>query len=240
MHARLAAPAAALALVIAAGLLGGCAGASTPGAPSDAPGAPSPGPSAGASDATTVPVVVGGVAPTQAPSTASTKPLPTATATDAAQALLARHGLAGKGVEEVIAALEASADKRPLALKAVVKPAVLELSDGAGAGQLPLPPDKFYLAVAPFRTGNPECTYHNLSADLAELRGQKVHVVINDANNSPLVDADVTLGANGFAGFWLPRDRHGLITITQGELAGQTDYSTRSTGATCRTQIRLK
>lgn len=158
----------------------------------------------------------------------------------AAQALLARHGLGGKTAVQVVDALEASDAPRPLPLKVVVRPTRIELSDGAQTAKMALPGDSFYLAIAPFKQGNPECTYHNVSADLGELRGTKVHVVINNAANTPLVDADVTTHANGYAGFWLPRDQAGFITVTMDGLTGQTDYGTHPDSDTCQSQIHLK
>jgi len=165
-----------------------------------------------------VTIAIGTAAATGTPTPTAAPAPPTAAEVAAAEALLARHSLAGKTVEEVIGALAASAEKRPLALKAVVKPWVLELSDGTAQGSLPMPADRFYLAVAPFRNGNAACSFHDLSA----------------------VDADVTTGPNGFVGLWLPRDRQGLITGTVEGAAGQVGYSTRGTSPTCRSQLHLR
>lgn len=228
-RARIAAPAAALAMLTA------CT--------ATVQQAPAPSVSGGGSQAApaaSVSIEVG--TPSARPSGSATPtPAPPSDADRAAaEALLARHGLGGKSAEEAIAHLEASTDQRPLPLQAVVKPWVLELSDGQTKGALPLPADRFYLAVAPFKDGNPACTFHNLSADRGELPNFAFHVVIADANNVPLVDADVTTGANGFVGFWLPRDRRGLITGTIEGAAGQVDYGTRATSGTCRTQLHLR
>jgi len=228
---RLAASAATLALVAA------CSPA-TPTQPAPGPSASGGAPTAPAASVT---IVIGTPSARTGTPTASAAPTrPTDAETAAAQAVLARHGLGGKTVEEVIAALEASGDQRPLPLQAIVKPWVLELSDAQGAGSLPLPADRFYLALAPVKNSNPECTAHNLSADQGDRPNMAFHVVIADANNTPLVDADVTTGPNGFVGFWLPRDRKGLITGTVEGAAGQIAYSTGDRSATCRNQLYLQ
>ena len=218
-------------MVVASVVLAGCS-ASGPGTP----GPSSAGPSSATSSPSLGTPTVAPSSPKSATPTGWTTPAMDDAATDA---LLAKHGLTGKSVEDVIAALESSTDKRPLALTAVVKQTVLELSDGTASGAMVLPADRFYLAVAPAKAGNKACTQHNLSVDQGELRNFAVHVVINDANNSPLVDADATTNANGFVGFWLPRDRKGLITMTAGSLSGQTSYATGPGSPTCRTGLTL-
>ena len=233
MKRRLAATAAAC--LAAGSLFAGCSATAPAGrepAASGAPGAPAP--AASVTIAIGTPSATGTPTPTAAPTT------PSAAEVAAAEALLARHSLAGKTVEEVIGALAASAEKRPLALKAVVKPWVLELSDGTAQGSLPMPADRFYLAVAPFRNGNAACSFHDLSADQGELRGFAFHVVVADANNTPLVDADVTTGPNGFVGPWPPRHPPGPLPRPLQGAAGQVGYSTRGTSPTCRSQLHLR
>ncbi len=238
MKRRLAATAAAC--LAAGSLFAGCS-ATAPAGPSAPGGSGAPGASGGpATPGASVTIAIGTAAATGTTTPTAAPAPPTAAEVAAAEALLARHSLAGKTVEEVIGALAASAEKRPLALKAVVKPWVLELSDGTAQGSLPMPADRFYLAVAPFRNGNAACSFHDLSADQGELRGFAFHVVVADANNTPLVDADVTTGPNGFVGLWLPRDRQGLITGTVEGAAGQVGYSTRGTSPTCRSQLHLR
>lgn len=236
MKRRLAATAAAC--LAAGSLFAGCSAPAPAGrepAASGAPGASgAPAPAASVTIAIGTPSATGTPTPTAAPTT------PSAAEVAAAEALLAQHGLAGQSVEKVVEALAASTEQRPLTLQAVVKPWVLELSDGTTKGALPLPADRFYLAVAPFRSGNATCSFHNLSTDRGELPNFAFHVVVADANNTPLVDADVTTGPNGFVGLWLPRDRQGLITGTVEGAAGQVGYSTRGTSPTCRSQLHLR
>ncbi len=214
--------------------------ACSPGSPAPAP-APSASGGASGKPAASVPIVIGTPSAKAGTPTASAAPTrPSAAETAAAEAVLARHGLRGKTVEEVVAHLEASVDARPLPLQAVVKPWVLEVSDGEGRGALPLPDDRFYLALALVKNTNPACTFHNLATDQGDRPHTPFHVVIADANNTPLVDADVTTGPNGFVGFWLPRDRKGLITGTVDGAAGQIAYTTGGASPTCRNQLALQ
>nr|NLI51073.1 hypothetical protein [Propionibacterium sp.] len=229
--------AAAVACLATGSLLAGCSAPADPGPSASAASGVS---AASGAPAASVTIAIGTPRASGTPTPTTAPPPPTAAEVAAAEALLARHGLAGRSVEEVVGALAASTEKRPLTLQAVVKPWVLELSDGTTKGALPLPADRFYLAVAPYRNGNPPCSFHNLSADQGELPNFAFHVVVADANNTPLVDADVTTGPNGFVGFWLPRDRQGLITGTVEGAAGQVGYSTRGTSPTCRFQLPLR
>ncbi|QGF23175.1 CueP family metal-binding protein [Raineyella fluvialis] len=209
-------PLAGLALTIAALTLTGCAAtASSTGGP------------------------VAGSSPSTTPNaTASTSAAP---ATDEASvsAVLTSAGLQGRSTAEVVAALEASTEDRTKGPAGSVRYDQLVLTSADHKVAMPIPAGQFYLSIAPYVTKTHDCYYHNLATCQGELAGKQVHVTIADAAGTSLVDRDVTLGANGFAGFWLPRDSRATLTVTY---EGRTVTQAISTGKgdpTCLTTLKL-
>lgn len=65
----------------------------------------------------------------------------------------------------------------------------------------------------------------------------RVHVaVVTDAGET-LVDEGVMTYANGFVGFWLPRDLTGTVTVSAGTATSPFDFG--ADGPTCLTTLRL-
>jgi len=159
----------------------------------------------------------------------------------AAGALLARHGLTGMDGREVVDHLEAlDAADRPDDLVASVRVDGLLLGDGSAEATLPLPDDVFYLSVAPFVDETHECFFHSLTTCQGELAGEEVSVSLVDAGSGDvLVDEDVVLGSNGFAGFWLPRGVEARLTVERDGRTGTTTVSTTPDDPTCLTTLRL-
>jgi hypothetical protein len=169
---------------------------------------------------------------------ASTAPSP---AKDASTALLARFGLGGYDAVEVIDHLDrlGGAD-RPADLTASVRPSELQLSAGDDKATLPIPEDRFYLSVAPYVDSTHECFYHSLTTCKGELGGKEVHVRIEDTTHGTvLVDRDTTTFANGFVGFWLPRDIEGTVRIGYDGRSAETTISTDRSAPTCLTTLKL-
>lgn len=173
---------------------------------------------------------------TPAPSASNAQP-----SASAGGSVLERMGIAQADAVTIIDSLDASPDKRPLAdLKASVKADRLVLTDQAGERSLPLPADKFYLSIAPYVERTHECFAHSLSGCQGEQAGKKVHFTITDEAGTTLVDREVTTWANGFAGFWLPRDTKGTITATVDGKSGTVDFATNSDSPTCLTTLQMK
>ncbi|MEV6303911.1 CueP family metal-binding protein [Actinoplanes sp. NPDC051861] len=130
--------------------------------------------------------------------------------------------------------------QRPADLKASVRAGELLISDGGQEHSLPIPADRFYLSVAPYLRQTHDCFYHAPTGCRGELAGKQAHVkIVNDADGTVLVDESRTTFANGFVGFWLPRDITGILQITSDGKAAETKISTGEDAATCLTTLRL-
>lgn len=159
---------------------------------------------------------------------------------DAAE-LLAPLDLEGFDTRAVIDALEElPVDQRPGDLMASVRPDALLLKDAAGReASLPMPADVFYASIAPFVTQSHDCFFHSLTTCRGELASTAVAVTIVDADGAVIVDETVTTNDNGFAGFWLPRDLDGTITITADGRAATAPLTTTADDPTCITTLQL-
>ena len=172
---------------------------------------------------------------------ASSTPASAAPATSAAavEGVLATAGLQGKDTTEVIAALEASTEDRTAGPKGSVRYDSLVLSTPDQQVAMPVPAGKFYLSVAPYVNRTHDCYYHNLATCQGELAGKTIHVTITGADGATLVDEDTTLHANGFTGFWLPRDTKGTLTVTYDGKQATTPIGTGQDDPTCLTTLKL-
>jgi hypothetical protein len=155
--------------------------------------------------------------------------------------LLSKYGLDRKSTVEVIDYLDRlGGDKRPADLMASVRPNELVVSSGEEKVNLGLPQDKFYLSIAPYVSRTHDCFYHSLTTCKGELAGQEVQVqIVDQTNNKVLVDEVRTTFANGFVGFWLPRDIEGSLRVSYDGKVGQTKISTGHDAPTCLTTLRL-
>ena len=167
-----------------------------------------------------------------------------AAATDqdsASSELLERHDLAGLSGTEVVDTLDRlPLDERPGDLMASVKPDQLVLTSGDEELTLPIPDEEFYLSVAPYVDQTHDCFHHSLTTCKGELGGEEVKVTItDDTHGAVLVDDTVTTFDNGFAGFWLPRDIEGTLTVEYDDLRATTAFATGAEDPTCLTTVRL-
>lgn len=169
---------------------------------------------------------------------ASSAATPSLVEVDAAT-LLAAQGLAGKSGKEVVEALDQLDAERPLPLTASVRYDEVLLSDGAAQAVLPLDGADFYLSLAPYETTTHECYFHNLGTCQGELAGADVHVTITTDAGEVLVDEDATTYANGFVGFWVPKDVAGTIVVTKDGKRAESRFSSDPEGATCVTTLPL-
>jgi hypothetical protein len=159
-----------------------------------------------------------------------------------ATALLAEYGLAGEDTAQVIDHLDRlTVEQRPAAdLKASVRPHELVLSHGAQQVSLAIPSDRFYLSVAPYVDETHDCFHHSLTTCKGELVAENVGVrIVDETHDEVLVEEVRTTFANGFVGFWLPRDINGILQITYGSKSGQTKITTAEKSPTCLTTLRL-
>ncbi|GIE36265.1 hypothetical protein Ait01nite_093100 [Actinoplanes italicus] len=178
-----------------------------------------------------------GSAPIAGPTSATVAASPSAEA----QPLLARYGLAGKSTVEVIDQLDRlDLQQRPAGLKASVRAGELLISDGGQEFSLPIPADRFYLSAGPYLQQTHDCFFHAPTGCKGELAGKQVQVkILNDANGTVLVDESRTTFANGFVGFWLPRNITGTLRITSDGKTAESKISTGADAPTCLTTLRL-
>ncbi len=160
-------------------------------------------------------------------------------ASSAESGLLEAQGLAGKSGREVVEALDQLDVDRPLAVGASVRYDEVLVSDGVTEEVLPIDGDEFYLSLAPYETFTHECYFHNLGTCRGELAETDVHVTITTDDGEVLVDEDATTYANGFVGFWVPKDVSGTIVVTKDGKTAESPFSSDAEGATCVTTLRL-
>lgn len=155
--------------------------------------------------------------------------------------LLSVHGLDGMDGAAMVDHLDRLVgDARPADLTASVRADELLLSAGDEEVAVPLPEDRFYVAVAPYADSTHECFYHSLTTCQGELADAQVHVrVVEDGTGEVLLDEDVTTFGNGFAGLWLPRDIRGTLQVTHEGRTGEVAISTDAEAPTCVTTLQL-
>ncbi|MBB1513279.1 CueP family metal-binding protein [Tessaracoccus sp. MC1679] len=173
-------------------------------------------------------------APRDTPSTAA----PSA-AVGEARTLLAAHGLEGKSGAEVVEALDQLDAQRPLPLAGSVRYDEVLLSDGTTEAALALDGDQFYLSMAPYETATHECYFHNLGTCQGELADVEVRVMITTDSGEVLIDEDATTYANGFVGFWIPKDVEGTVVVTKDGKRAESRFSSDAEGPTCLTTLQL-
>lgn len=166
------------------------------------------------------------------------EPLPPAPQA-AAQRLLEIYALDDKPVREVIDTLDQAPWQRPLKIAASVRSAEVLLGDSTTEAALPITDDEFYVSIAPYLTRTHDCYFHNLGTCQGELANTAVQVKITADDGTVLIDEAATTYANGFVGFWLPRDISGTIEIESNGKSGAVPFATAEDSATCLTTLQL-
>jgi len=156
-----------------------------------------------------------------------------------AQGILTKLGLTGRSATEVIEALDQKTGERQREVLASVRYDSLVLKDDSGESQVELPDGQFYLSIAPYVSRTHECYYHSLTTCTGELAEQTVDVTIVDTAGKTLVDGPARTYANGFVGFWLPRDIEGTVTVTHEGRSATSAISTGQGAPTCLTTLQL-
>ncbi|GAA1763069.1 CueP family metal-binding protein [Kocuria aegyptia] len=154
-------------------------------------------------------------------------------------ALLRAHGLEGASTQEVVDRLDRTHEDRDDGLAGSVTYDEVVLDDGTTETTLPMPEDRFYLAVAPWTSTTHECFFHSLSGCQGELVGEDFDVRITDDTGAVLVDETVTSYENGFVGFWLPKDITGTLEISSEQGRAESGFATTPDSPTCLTTVQL-
>lgn len=166
-------------------------------------------------------------------------PAPTEVSSVEQSRLAAKYGLEGKTPEQIIETLDRDPRPRPLPLVASVRSDHVILSDGTDQETLKLTTDKFYLSVAPYAARTHECHFHNLGTCQGELASKPVKITITDSDGKVLVDEQTSTYANGFVAFWIPRDITGTVRVETDGKSGETQFDSKSDGATCVTTLQV-
>lgn len=156
-----------------------------------------------------------------------------------AKDLLAAHGIDAATAEDAVTALDQVPKRRPLEMDGSVGYDRVLFADDSEQIEVPLSGGQFYLAMAPFRTRTHECFLHSLGGCQGELTDAPVHVEIVTDEGETLVDEDATTSANGFVGFWIPRDRAGTVIVTADSETATSPFDSGPQGPTCLTTLRL-
>ncbi|MBS4431019.1 hypothetical protein E2566_04565 [Pectobacterium punjabense] len=160
-------------------------------------------------------------------------------ATADANTFLAKQGLAGKTVEQIVDAIDRSPQARPLPYSASITSKELKLSDGQQQYSYALG-DKFYLSFAPYIQQTHPCFNHSLSGCQGELANTAFDVKITDKAGNVIVQKTLNSHQNGFVGVWLPRNIEGTINVTYQGRVASSPFATYSDSQTCMTTLPLK
>ncbi|MCO5315267.1 MAG: CueP family metal-binding protein [Solirubrobacterales bacterium] len=156
--------------------------------------------------------------------------------------LLAENGLDGLDARQIIDRLDAMpVDQRPADLIASVEPNELILSDGGNREvRLPMPEDRVYVSVAPYRAETHECHFHSLTTCRGELGNTGVAVKLTGEDGRVLINKTRKTFDNGFVGFWVPRGIKANLTVkADGRKGTETLSTVNPDDATCITTMRL-
>ena len=174
------------------------------------------------------------------PTTPSTAPTTSSAATSVADdSLVQALGMEGKSGREIVEALDQVPSQRPLPIMGSVRYDQIVLTDGTVEETVPIDGDEFYISLAPYETTTHECYFHNVGTCRGELADTDVHVIITTDDGEVLVDEDATTYANGFVGFWIPKDVAGTIEVTRDGKKAVSPFSSDADGATCVTTLPL-
>lgn len=167
---------------------------------------------------------------------------PSSASSDSETELLAAHDLDGLDAAQVVEKLDTMpVDERPSDLTASVQPDILVLSDDQGRqAQLPMPEDRTYVSVAPYREQTHDCYFHSLTTCLGELDGEDVRITLTDSDGEQLISQTRETFDNGFVGMWVPRGIEADLRIEHDGRSGTATVRTMADDdPTCLTTLRL-
>lgn len=155
--------------------------------------------------------------------------------------MLAKYGLDGKSVVEIVDDLDETNAHRGSGLKASIRPDHLQLEDESAGTRttIPVPDDLFYMSVAPYATQTHECVNHSLTGCKGELPKAAMTAKVTKDDGTVLYEGPATTFENGFVGFWLPRDIRGTMRFDYDGKSVSAPFVTDTTSPTCITTMQL-
>jgi len=106
--------------------------------------------------------------------------------------------------------------------------------------EVPMFPDRVYIAVAPFVTGTHPCTFHVPSSCQAEMAGETFQVTVRDVRGGTVFSGPVKALANGHFELWLPRGQLLIIQVDHPAGSATRILSTLDGAPTCITDMQLR
>jgi hypothetical protein len=104
---------------------------------------------------------------------------------------------------------------------------------------IPLPEDKFLVAVAPYVRKTHPCGVHYMSSCQGELIDVPVRVRVKAADGDIIIDDTYYTLQNGFFELWLPRDLSLKIVLEAQGLKADGEITTHEDSKTCITTYKL-
>lgn len=160
-----------------------------------------------------------------------------------ATAILNAAGFSATTAVDLVNQLEATPEHlRPKTLMASVQPTQVVLSDTTSGTKVsvPLPEDKYYLSVAPYRNQTHDCHNHSLTTCKGEMGNESFKVTVTDSAGTTLSNEEKLAADNGFVGLWLPRGFKGNVTLADATGSATTSIDTAAPDApTCITTAKL-
>ena len=148
--------------------------------------------------------------------------------------------LGGQDGKEMVDRLDRlGAADRPTDVMASVRYDEVIVTDGEDEVRVSLPDEEFYVSLAPYVETTHECYYHSLTTCQGELAERDIEVTITTDDGEVLVEETTTTFANGFVGYWLPRDIQGTLAVSYDGLSGEVPLATGSEDPTCITTLQL-
>ncbi len=162
--------------------------------------------------------------------------------------VLAKHGLEDRNVMQIVWHFESMRpEDRPDDLMVTVtsKELLIQEQPDGTEHSLPLPEDRTYLSIAPYKEQTHDCFNHVLTSCQGEVAETEFFVRIHDRETGNIyVNGLHETYPNGFVGFWLPRDRELVMSLSthadHGWEARDIKLSTASDAPTCITDVKLE
>lgn len=158
--------------------------------------------------------------------------------TNQGEDVLARYGLDGLTVSEMVEKLENQTNELS-SLKASIDGTNLNLVINGETIAYSLPKDLFYLSFAPYINTSHRCGTHNLISCRGELVNTTFQVIVTDKDGNEILNQEVNSYENGFAGIWLPSNMEGSIRVSYNGLSSEALISTFAIDYTCLTTLLL-
>lgn len=154
-------------------------------------------------------------------------------------AFLSQYDLDQMSVKEMVLSLEHNLSE-PTGFYAGITGKSLTIGDQSKQIEIDLPPNQFYLSIAPYINQTHPCANHNLVTCRGELKNQTFDVYVEEKSTGKVVfNGQVSSSNNGFLGIWLPSSKSLEITVSQNGLEASTSITTYIDSNTCLTTLKL-